>query len=65
MKKNGNLYLIWNETDWEQFESLEDAVSSAGDGCEVYIAEPRLLGKFKLKAEVVKIKTRKKRKARK
>lgn len=47
---------------WNQFETLEDAVSEGGDGTEVYYAEPKLLGKFKRKAEIVKIKSRKKRK---
>lgn len=70
MKANEQkLYLIWEEDSndpgasyWAQFDSLEDAVSHAGDGCEVYVAEPKFLGRFKRKAEIVKIKKRKRRK---
>ena len=45
---------------WNQYDSLEDAVADKGDGCEVYALEPRYLGKFKRKVEMVKIKRRKK-----
>lgn len=60
-------FSVWTEeTDdmcfWELFDSLEDAVSTHGDGCEVFKLEPKFLGKFKRKAEIVKIKVRKKKK---
>lgn len=40
---------------WEMYDSLEDAVSSKGDGCEVFVMEPKFLGKFKRKVELVKL----------
>lgn len=57
--KGSKIYLVFDDSDgnyWQQFKSLEDAVSECGDGCEVWCAIPYLLGKFKCKAEIVKIK---------
>lgn len=69
--KGNKIYLVWNEDDvnednsdgayWEQFNTIEDAVSTRGDGCEVWVAEPRLLGVYKRKVEMVKVKKRKAR----
>lgn len=67
MKKT-KLYFIWEEDPndeqaggyWCSFQSLEDAVSQGGDGVEVFTAELRRLGRFRRKAEIVKIKSRKK-----
>lgn len=39
---------------WDQFASLEDAVNE--DNTEVWVAEPKLLGRFSRKTELVKIK---------
>jgi hypothetical protein len=70
--KKMKLFFVWddsssNEIDhfWMHYDSLEDAVSDRGDGCEVFTAELKRLGHFKRKAEIVKIKARKKVKARK
>lgn len=69
MKKEAKVYLVWQEDPndettryWNQYATLEDAVSENGDGCEVYLAEPKFIGRFKSKAEIVKIKRRKRRK---
>jgi hypothetical protein len=45
---------------WMLYDSLEDAVSSEGDGCEIYRFTPKFIGRYKRKAEIVKIKARKK-----
>lgn len=59
------IYMVWqggeNEQFFNQFETIEDAVYSEGDVAEVYVAEPKYLGKFKRKVEMVKIKKRKKK----
>lgn len=67
MKKKQKLYLVWNEpgsTDetgyYDQYASIEDAVSDHGDGTEVFAAEPHLIGRFRRKVAVMKIKARKK-----
>lgn len=58
-------YAVWQKNEqepyWNYYDTLEDAVSENGDGCEVFVFEGRLLGKFKRKVELVKIKRRKKR----
>ena len=59
-------FLVRNEEEpdspyWEMYDSVEDAVSANGDGTEVYVAEPKFLGKFKRKVELVKIKQRKRK----
>jgi hypothetical protein len=61
-------YAIWsadtNDHDagyWNLFDSIEDAVSEGGDGTEVFVIEPRRLGKFKRKVEMVKIPQRKRK----
>lgn len=64
MNKEKKIYLVFNEDDndsqfWEQYESLVDAVSSHGDGVEVYTAQPKRLGCFKRKASLVRIKQKK------
>lgn len=65
-EKEQPLYLVWyvepNEPEikyFTQYNSIEDAVSEHGDGCEVYVAYPKRLGKFKRKVEMIKIKARK------
>lgn len=61
-EKNKKIYMVFDETDnyWLQFDSLLDAASEAGTR-EVYIATPKLLGKFKVITKPVKIKNKKKR----
>lgn len=72
-KKNDKIFLVWAEPErdtlddayWEQYETLEDAVSANGDDTEVWAAYPTRLGKFKRKTEIVKeVKKRKKSKRR-
>lgn len=68
MNKNvKKIYLTFNsenqdeETEgyWDQYESIEDAVATHGDGVEVYEANIQFLGEFKRKVELVKVKSRK------
>jgi hypothetical protein len=69
MEKKNKLYLVWcqeQEDDvdsgfWNQYTSLEDAVSTEGDSVEVFIATPKRLGKFKRAVKTIRIKTRKKK----
>lgn len=56
MKKPKVLYLVW-ESDgdigyFNQFETLVDAVSDGGEGCEVYRAPVKYLGQFKKSVRV-------------
>ena len=64
-----SFYLVWNTSDndpalhyWEIFETIDDAVSTHGDGVEVFRAVPKRLGKYKRKVLCTRIKARKKRK---
>jgi hypothetical protein len=41
---------------WEQFSSLEDAVTSEAE--EIYVAEPKLLGRYQRKTVIEKVKQR-------
>ncbi len=50
-----------DEPFWKSYDSVEDAVSDNGDGTEVWVTEPRFLGKFKRKVEMVKIKRRRRK----
>jgi len=60
-------YMLWMEEGaddasyWQMYDSLEDAVSEGGDGCHVYLCEPKYIGRYKRKAEIVKIKRLKKK----
>lgn len=63
------VYLVWNgpygsdgESYYTQYNSLADALDANGDGCEIYVAKVKRLGKFKRKNILVRIKARKKRK---
>lgn len=60
MKPN-KLYLVWQENDqfFNQYDTLEDAVSDNGDNTEVYIADIRKLGVFNRQVSVVKVKKKK------
>lgn len=60
-------YAVWesdNHEDsyWLYYDSIEDAVSQQGDGCDVYVFEGKLVGKFKRKVEMVKMKRKAKKK---
>lgn len=61
------MYLVWEENEgeggsgfWGQYDTLEDAVSDKGDGCEVFTAEPTRLGTFRRSVEIVRVPARKK-----
>lgn len=64
MKKNdkqaAKLFMVWQEADasqyFNQYTTIEDAVSSEGDNCEVWVAEPKYLGTFCRDVRVVKSK---------
>lgn len=64
-KPNLKQYGVWNTDNdtgyWDLYDSVEDAVSTHGDGCEVYIIVPKKLGTFKRSVKIVKIKKRKKK----
>ena len=66
-EKPKKLYLVWNDSDeyqyFEQFDSLEDALSSQGNQkTEVFIASIRRLGEFKREMRCIRVKPRKKAK---
>lgn len=69
MKKSKRLYFTWNEESadpdehyWQQWDSLEDAVSEYGNiGVEVFTAELRSIGKFKRAVVNVRMKAKKKK----
>lgn len=61
-------FAVWDESDvdendpdsqgyWSLFDTLEDAVSTYGDGVEVYTANFRKAGTFVRKVEMVKVKS--------
>lgn len=62
--KKAKIYLVPSGEDkdenyfWYQYQSLQDAVDEH-HGQEVYIATPKLLGRFVMKTKVVKLKKRK------
>lgn len=62
-------YGVWNEEEtdgyWQLFNTIEDAVSFEGDGCEVYRLEAKFIGRFKRAVKIAKIKKRKRKKSRK
>lgn len=63
MTKKQLIYLVRNEEDptfpyWEQFDSLQDAVSTHPKE-QVFTAKPRLLGRFRMKNAPVRLKVRK------
>lgn len=67
MAKIKAVYLVLqtNEEGYEyynQYDSLNDAVSSEKEPVEVYRAIPRLVGKFKKAAKIIRVKKRKKNK---
>ncbi len=53
------VFLVWqdgvDQQFWNQYESLEDAVSDNQE-VEIYEAIPKLLGKFKVVAQKLKVK---------
>lgn len=54
------VFMVWEGDDsqekyWNQYETLEDAVSDKGDGVDVYVAEPRFLGRYKRSVNVLKV----------
>lgn len=63
-EKPKKLYLVWNDSDeyhyFEQFDSLEDAVTESKT--EVYVASIRRLGVFQKRNKVIRVKPRKKAK---
>lgn len=63
-EKPKKLYLVWNGDDeyqyFEQFDSLEDAVTDSKT--EVYVASIRRLGVFQKRNKVIRVKPRKKAK---
>lgn len=60
--RNKPFYGVWNRenSSWNHYESIEDAIFSEGDAREIFEFEPKFIGKFKFKAEIIKIKSRKK-----
>lgn len=69
MKKPKTLYLVWEEDGdcgyFMQYDTLLDAVSEGGEGCEVYRAPVKFLGRFKktVKVKCLRLKKRKTKKA--
>lgn len=63
-EKPKKLYLVWTGDDeyqyFEQFDSLEDAVTESKT--EVYVASIRRLGVFQKRNKVIRVKPRKKAK---
>lgn len=63
MNKNGKLFLVWqsgeNEQFWNQYDSLENAVLSEGDGTEVFEATVKSLGVYERSVKFVKSKKEK------
>lgn len=53
-----------DEEYWLLFDTIEDAVSCEGDGCEVYRLEAKFVGRFKRAVKIAKIKKRKRKKSR-
>lgn len=68
MNKQNKVYLVWadgeDEQYWNQFDSLEEAVTYEGGSApvEVYVATPKRIGRFKRKHVLIRVKNRKKRK---
>lgn len=61
------IYLVWDENDhdegyWQQYSSLDDAISSNDGHANVYIATPRRIGTFKIASKIIRIKKRKPKK---
>lgn len=65
MKKGAIIYLVWvQEADggfWNQYESVEDAVSDQGEGTEVYSCVPQFLGCYERKVLLIKSKKKNKK----
>ena len=67
MKKKLSQYGYWEtETSgdeesgyWMMFDTLEDAVSSGGDGIQVYRLDATSLGKYRRRVELEKVKKKK------
>ena len=59
MSKGEKIYLVWqdgeDENYYNQYESLEDAVSSEEEPVEVFEADLKSLGQFRMQTKVVKI----------
>lgn len=60
------LYLVWvldeptHECEYyNQYETLEDAVSAEGDNCKVYVANIKYLGTYKKSVKIIKSKKEK------
>lgn len=58
------IYLVWNddvdEQFWSLYDSIADAISDKGNGCEVFLAKPKRLGNFKSVNKIIKVTKRKK-----
>lgn len=69
IKQPDKIYLVWHTDDGEsfyflQYDSLSEAVQEHPN-CEVHIARPRLLGRFKIVTKPTRIKKRKTKKVKK
>lgn len=66
MENPKKMYLVWmdgvDEQYYNQYFTLEDAVSGHSDGVEVFIADIKFLGNFERSFKIVKSKTKKSKK---
>jgi hypothetical protein len=62
MKQKQYGFWDWDSECWVLLDALEEAVDEAGDK-KIYVLEAKLLGKFRRKIELVKVKPRKKRRS--
>lgn len=60
-EKKKQIFMVWQREEehgcsyWNQYPTLEDAVSENGDGTEVWVAEPRRLGSYRRSVEIQRI----------
>lgn len=63
VERSKRIYLVWTLEDdygyYEQYDTLEDAVKEH-EREEIFIATPKLLGKFQSKVKMVRVRKRKK-----
>lgn len=68
MNKPNKIYLVWeDDSDCEsggyfsQYDTISDAVQSTGGVVEVFVANVKRLGNFRMSTKAVRVKTRKKK----
>lgn len=68
MNKPTKLYLVWEEDDsmsaggyFNQYDTLTEAVQAYRGQAEIYVANIKRLGQFKMQTKCVRVKSRKKK----